>query len=259
MRFGSAARNLVENFRLGKPWSGWHRHAIERDQPSARYGLIGMAVTGAAQREGRFRPGPGGYQAVPGREGPDKPQPARSVPTIYLRLTMWCGGGADTASALGTGNIHPPCCAAPTDQAGWFVWAESEGRDAVGSGTGGLTGIHPLSGAPVPGLNHFFVALCGTFGRRSWLIHAAHRCAAAPYWRPGRRVRSSRRSASMGDPRPAGVAPRCGDLRVPITPRRSPPDPACWAADHGVGRYRTMTKPIVGETLTGAHAVPTLA
>jgi hypothetical protein len=39
-----------------------------------------------------------------------------------------------------------------TIQAGRFVWAENEGRDAArDSGTGGLTGIHPTLDHPVVG------------------------------------------------------------------------------------------------------------
>ena len=55
-----------------------------------------------------------------------------------------------------------------TIQAGRFVWADSEGRDAVrDSGTGGLTGIHPTKEGMLyisVHSNHFFAALCELVG-----------------------------------------------------------------------------------------------
>ncbi|HZK91321.1 MAG TPA: CoA transferase [Stellaceae bacterium] len=55
-----------------------------------------------------------------------------------------------------------------TIQAGRFVWADSEGRDAVrDSGAGGLTGIHPTKSGPLyvsVHSNHFFAAFCELIG-----------------------------------------------------------------------------------------------
>jgi crotonobetainyl-CoA:carnitine CoA-transferase CaiB-like acyl-CoA transferase len=55
-----------------------------------------------------------------------------------------------------------------TMQAGRFVWADSEGRDAVrDSGTGGLTGIHPTKEGMLyisVHSNHFFAAMCDLVG-----------------------------------------------------------------------------------------------
>src|SRR6185437_4419367 len=55
-----------------------------------------------------------------------------------------------------------------TIQAGRFVWADGEGRDAVrDSGTGGLTGIHPTKQGMLyisVHSNHFFQAMCELVG-----------------------------------------------------------------------------------------------
>src|SRR6185503_17985921 len=148
-----------------------------------------------------------------------------------------------------------------TIQAGRFVWADSEGRDAVrDSGTGGLTGIHPTKEG---GLyisvhsNHFFAALCELIGRpeladdprcASMRSRAAHAAELVPEVRAALAARTAREWEEI-----FGERVPCAAVR-PIEEMFDHPQVAAeelvTTLEHPVvGRYRTMTKPIAfGET-----------
>jgi crotonobetainyl-CoA:carnitine CoA-transferase CaiB-like acyl-CoA transferase len=143
-----------------------------------------------------------------------------------------------------------------TIQAGRFVWADNEGRDAVrDSGTGGLTGIHPTKhGSLYVSLhsNHFFAALCQLIGRpelandprcatmRSRAEHAAELL-------PELRAALAERTALEWEEHFGEHVP-CAAVR-PIEDMFDHPqviaENLVTALDHPVvGRYRTMTKPV---------------
>jgi formyl-CoA transferase len=148
-----------------------------------------------------------------------------------------------------------------TIQAGRFVWAESEGRDAVrDSGTGGLTGIHPTkAGALYISVhsNHFFAALCELIGRpelahdprcASMRSRAAHAAELVPEVRAALGARTALQWEEI-----FGERVPCAAVR-PIEDMFDHPqviaEDLVATLDHpGVGRYRAMTKPIAfGET-----------
>jgi formyl-CoA transferase len=143
-----------------------------------------------------------------------------------------------------------------TIQAGRFVWADSEGRDAVrDSGAGGLTGIHPTKDG---GLyisvhsNHFFAALCELIGRpelahdprcASMRSRAAHAAELVPEVRAALAERSAREWEEV-----FGERVPCAAVR-PIEdmfdhPQVLAEDLVTTLEHPEVGRYRTMTKPI---------------
>jgi formyl-CoA transferase len=144
-----------------------------------------------------------------------------------------------------------------TIQAGRFVWAENEGRAvARDSGTGGLTGIHPTKhGSLYVSLhsNHFFAALCRLVGRpelandprcatmRSRAVHAAELL-------PELRAALADRTALEWEEIFGEHVP-CAAVR-PIEDMFDHPQVLAGnlvtTLDHPVvGRYRTMTKPVM--------------
>jgi len=143
-----------------------------------------------------------------------------------------------------------------TIQAGRFVWAESEGRDAArDSGTGGLTGIHPTkSGALYISVhsNHFFAALCELIGRLelasdprcvTMRSRAAHAAELVPEVRAALAARTALEWEEM-----FGERVPCAAVR-PIEDMFDHPqvlsEDLVTTLDHPViGRYRSMTKPI---------------
>jgi crotonobetainyl-CoA:carnitine CoA-transferase CaiB-like acyl-CoA transferase len=143
-----------------------------------------------------------------------------------------------------------------TIQAGRFVWADNEGREAArDSGTGGLTGIHPTrDGALYISVhsNHFWAALCELIGRPE-LAHDP-RCASmrsrarhADELVPELRVALAERNAREWE-EIFGERVPCAAVR-PIEDMFDHPqvlaEGLVTTLDHPVvGRYRTMTKPI---------------
>jgi formyl-CoA transferase len=143
-----------------------------------------------------------------------------------------------------------------TIQAGRFVWADSEGRDAVrDSGTGGLTGIHPTKeGALYISVhsNHFFDALCELIGRpelasdprcASMRSRAQHAAELLPEVRAALAARTALEWEEL-----FGERVPCAAVR-PIEDMFDHPqvqaDDLVTTLDHPVvGRYRAMTKPV---------------
>ena len=169
--------------------------------------------------------------------GTDKPQVVLGSVLDYFTSALLAYGVAAalfTASAAATGSISSLSLlrSALTIQAGRFVWADSEGRDAArDSGAGGLTGIHPTKQGVLyisVHSNHFFAALCELVGRpelardprcatmRSRAAHAAEAACRNCAPRSPRAPRSNGRRSSAS----ACPAPRCGRSRTCSTIRR---------------------------------------
>jgi formyl-CoA transferase len=156
-----------------------------------------------------------------------------------------------------------------TIQAGRFVWADSEGRDAVrDSGTGGLTGIHPTkAGMLYTSLhsNHFFAAFCELIGKpelasdprcASMRSRAAHAAELLPELRSALAQRTALEWEEI-----FGERVPCAAVR-PIEDMFDHPQAAAenlvTTLDHPVvGPYRTMSKPIAFSDTPGSQ--PTAA
>ncbi|HVC53436.1 MAG TPA: CoA transferase [Stellaceae bacterium] len=143
-----------------------------------------------------------------------------------------------------------------TIQAGRFVWADSEGRDAVrDSGAGGLTGIHPTKSGPLyvsVHSNHFFAAFCELIGLpglaadpryASMTKRAEHAAELVPQVRAALEAKTALEwEALFGERVP------CAAVR-PIEEMFDHPQVLAEGLvthiDHPVvGGYRTMTKPV---------------
>jgi len=143
-----------------------------------------------------------------------------------------------------------------TIQAGRFVWADNEGRDAVrDSGAGGLTGIHPTKAGPLyvsVHSNHFFAAFCELIGLPELAADPRYgtmskRAAEAPTLVPQVRAALAVKTALEWE-EIFGERVPCAAVR-PIEDMFDHPqvlsENLVTAIDHPtVGRYRTMTKPI---------------
>jgi len=277
-RMVESADVLVENFRPSVPARlGIDYPRLKRINPRLVYcGLTGYGDRGPLSEKGGFDQV---LQCLSGIAvfqggGAEKPQLVLGSVLDYFTSALLAYG---VAAALfhrersGTGQYLSLSLlrSALTIQAGRFVWAESEGRDAVrDSGTGGLTGIHPTqAGALYISVhsNHFFAALCELIGRpelthdprcASMRSRAAHAAELVPEVRAALAARTALQWEEIFGERVPCAAVRpiedmfdhpqiiAEDLVVPL--------------DHPeVGRYRTMTKPIAfGET---PGPVPTAA
>jgi len=143
-----------------------------------------------------------------------------------------------------------------TIQAGRFVWADSEGRDAVrDSGTGGLTGIHPTKQGMLyisVHSNHFFRAMCELVGLGELATNPRYdsmrkRAAETPVLVPKVRAALAAKTALEWEELFGERVP-CAAVR-PIEDMFDHPqvlsENLVAEIDHPVvGRYRTMTKPI---------------
>jgi crotonobetainyl-CoA:carnitine CoA-transferase CaiB-like acyl-CoA transferase len=143
-----------------------------------------------------------------------------------------------------------------TIQAGRFVWANSEGRDAVrDSGTGGLTGIHPTKQGMLyisVHSNHFFRAMCELVGLSELADDPRYdsmrkRAAETPALVPQVRAALAAKTALEWEELFGERVP-CAAVR-PIEDMFDHPqvlsENLVAEIDHPVvGRYRTMTKPI---------------
>jgi len=256
---------LVENFRPSVPARlGIDYPRLKKLNPRLVYcGLTGYGDRGPLSEKGGFDQV---LQSMTGMAvfqggGADKPQLVLGSVLDYFTSALLAYG---VAAALfhreksGAGQYLSLSLlrSALTIQAGRFVWAESEGRDAVrDSGTGGLTGIHPTKeGALYISVhsNHFFAALCELIGRpelaqdprcASMRSRAAHAAELVPEVRAALGARPAREWEEI-----FGERVPCAAVR-PIEDMFDHPqvlaEELVTTVEHpGLGRYRTMTKPI---------------
>ena len=264
-RMVESADVLVENFRPSVPARlGIDYPRLKKLNPRLVYcGLTGFGDRGPLREKGGFDQV---LQCLTGMAvfqggGPDKPQLVLGSVLDYFTSALLAYG---VAAALfhrersGAGQYLSLSLlrSALTIQAGRFVWADGEGRDAVrDSGTGGLTGIHPTKEG---GLyisvhsNHFFAALCELIGRpelardprcASMRSRAAHAAELVPEVRGALATRTAREWEEL-----FGERVPCAAVR-PIEDMFDHPqvlaEELVTSLDHPVvGRYRTMTKPI---------------
>jgi formyl-CoA transferase len=264
-RMVESADVLVENFRPSVPARlGIDYPRLKKINPRLVYaGLTGYGDKGPLSEKGGFDQV---LQCLSGMAvfqggGPDKPQLVLGSVLDYFTSALLAYG---VAAALfhreksGTGQYLSLSLlrSALTIQAGRFVWAESEGREvARDSGTGGLTGIHPTKdGALYISVhsNHFWAALCDLIGRPE--LAADPRCASmrsraehAAELVPEVRAAFAERSALEWE-EIFGERVPCAAVR-PIEEMFDHPqvlaEELVTTLEHpGVGRYRTMTKPI---------------
>jgi crotonobetainyl-CoA:carnitine CoA-transferase CaiB-like acyl-CoA transferase len=264
-RMVAAADVLVENFRPSVPARlGVDYPRLRQINPRLIYcGLTGYGETGPLSEKGGFDQV---LQCLSGIAvfqggGEDKPQLVLGSVLDYFTSALLAYG---VAAALfqrergGKGQYLSLSLlrSALTIQAGRFVWAEGEGREAArDSGTGGLTGIHPTKqGALYISVhsNHFFAALCELIGRPE--LARDPRCASmrsralnadtlVPEVRAALGARSAREWEEI-----FGERVPCAAVR-PIEDMFDHPqviaEELVTTLDHpAVGRYRAMTKPI---------------
>jgi formyl-CoA transferase len=265
LRMVECADVLVQNFRPSVPARlGIDYPRLKKVNPRLVYcGLTGYGERGPLREKGGFDQV---LQSLTGMAvfqggGPDKPQLVLGSVLDYFTSALLAYG---VAAALfhrektGVGQYLSLSLlrSALTIQAGRFVWADSEGREAVrDSGTGGLTGIHPTKKG---GLyisvhsNHFFAALCELIGRpeladdprcATMRSRAEHAAELVPEVRAALSARSAKEWEDI-----FGERVPCAAVR-PIEDMFDYPqvlaEDLVTTLDHPVvGRYRTMTKPI---------------
>jgi crotonobetainyl-CoA:carnitine CoA-transferase CaiB-like acyl-CoA transferase len=264
-RMVESADVLVENFRPSVP----ARLGIDYPRLKAinsrliYVGLTGYGDEGPLSDKGGFDQV---LQCLSGMAvfqggGPDKPQLVYGSVLDYFTSALLAYG---VAAALfqreknGRGQYLSLSLlrSALTIQAGRFVWADSEGREAArDSGTGGLTGIHPTKeGALYISVhsNQCFAALCELVGRPdlasdprcvSMRSRAEHAAELVPEIRAALAARTALEWEEI-----FGERVPCAAVR-PIEDMFDHPqvlaDDLVTALDHPVvGRYRTMTKPV---------------
>jgi crotonobetainyl-CoA:carnitine CoA-transferase CaiB-like acyl-CoA transferase len=256
---------LVENFRPSVPARlGIDYPRLKKINPRLVYaGLTGYGDKGPLSDKGGFDQV---LQCLSGMAvfqggGADKPQLVLGSILDYFTSALLAYG---VAAALfhrersGQGQYLSLSLlrSALTIQAGRFVWADNEGREAArDSGTGGLTGIHPTrDGALYISVhsNHFWAALCELIGRpelahdprcASMRSRARHAAELVPELRAALAERNAREWEEI-----FGERVPCAAVR-PIEDMFDHPqvlaEELVTALDHPVvGRYRTMTKPI---------------
>jgi crotonobetainyl-CoA:carnitine CoA-transferase CaiB-like acyl-CoA transferase len=270
LRMVERADVLVQNFRPSVPARlGIDYPRLKKINPRLVYcGLTGYGERGPLREKGGFDQV---LQSLTGMAvfqggGLDKPQLVLGSVLDYFTSALLAYG---VAAALfhreksGTGQYLSLSLlrSALTIQAGRFVWADSEGRDAVrDSGTGGLTGIHPTKDGTLyisVHSNHFFAALCELIGRPelaqdprcvSMRSRAQHAADLVPEVRAALADRTAREWEEI-----FGERVPCAAVR-PIEDMFDHPqvlaEDLVATLDHPVvGRYRTMTKPIAfGDT-----------
>jgi crotonobetainyl-CoA:carnitine CoA-transferase CaiB-like acyl-CoA transferase len=265
LRMVESADVLVQNFRPSVPARlGIDYPRLKKINPRLVYcGLTGYGERGPLREKGGFDQV---LQSLTGMAvfqggGPDKPQLVLGSVLDYFTSALLAYG---VAAALfhrersGAGQYLSLSLlrSALTIQAGRFVWADSEGRDAVrDSGTGGLTGIHPTKDGTLyisVHSNHFFAALCELIGRPelahdprcvSMRSRAAHAAELVPEVRAALAARTAREWEEI-----FGERVPCAAVR-PIEDMFDHPqvvaEELVTTLEHPVvGRYRTMSKPI---------------
>ena len=265
LRMAETADVLVQNFRPSVPARlGIDYPKLKKINPRLVYcGLTGYGDRGPLREKGGFDQV---LQSLTGMAvfqggGPDKPQLVLGSVLDYFTSALLAYG---VAAALfqreksGTGQYLSLSLlrSALTIQAGRFVWADSEGRDAVrDSGTGGLTGIHPTKEG---GLyisvhsNHFFAALCELIGRpeladdprcASMRSRAEHAAELVPEIRAALSSRTALEWEEMfGERVPCAAVRQIEDM---FDHPQVLAEDLVTTLDHPVvGRYRTITKPV---------------
>jgi formyl-CoA transferase len=274
-RLVESADVLVENFRPSVPARlGIDYPRLRKINPRLVYaGVTGYGDTGPLSEKGGFDQV---LQCLTGMTvfqggGIDKPQLVLGSVVDYFTSALVAYG---VAAALfhrertGKGQYLALSLlrSALTIQAGRFVWADSEGRDAVrDSGTGGLTGIHPTKQGMLyisVHSNHFFQAMCelvglGDLARDPRYDSMRKRAAETPVLVPQVRAALAARTALEWEELFGERVP-CAAVR-PIEDMFDHPQVVAQdlvaEIDHPVvGRYRTMTKPIAFADTPGPTA-----
>jgi crotonobetainyl-CoA:carnitine CoA-transferase CaiB-like acyl-CoA transferase len=264
-RLVETADVLVENFRPSVPARlGIDYPRLKKINPRLVYaGVTGYGDTGPLADKGGFDQVLQCLTGMPVFQGGgiDTPQLVLGSVVDYFTSALVAYG---VAAALfhrertGQGQYLALSLlrSALTIQAGRFVWADSEGRDAVrDSGTGSLTGIHPTK----QGMfyisvhsNHFFQAMCelvglGSLARDPRYDSMRKRAAETPVLVPQVRAALAAKSALeweelFGERVPCAAVRRIEDMFD--HPQVLAQDLVAEIDHPVVGRYRTMTKPI---------------
>jgi crotonobetainyl-CoA:carnitine CoA-transferase CaiB-like acyl-CoA transferase len=256
---------LIENFRPSVPVRlGIDYPRLKKINPRLVYaGVTGYGDSGPLSDKGGFDQV---LQCLTGMTvfqggGIDKPQLVLGSVVDYFTSALLAYGVAAALfhrerSGKGQYLALSLLRSALTIQAGRFVWADNEGRDAVrDSGTGGLTGIHPTKQGMLyisVHSNHFFRAMCELVGL-SELADDPHydsmrkRAAETPVLVPKVRAALAAKTALQWEELFGERVP-CAAVR-PIEDMFDHPqvlsENLVAEIDHPVvGRYRTMTKPI---------------
>ena len=256
---------LVENFRPSVPARlGIDYPRLKKINPRLVYaGLTGYGDSGPLADKGGFDQVLQCLSGIAVFQGKSKDEPQLvlgSVLDYFTSALLAYGVAAALFNRERTGQGQYMSLSllrsALTIQAGRFVWADSEGRDAVrDSGAGGLTGIHPTKQGPLyvsVHSNHFFAAFCeliglgelasdpryGTMSKR-----AEHAAALVPQVRAALAAKTALEWEEL-----FGERVPCAAVR-PIEDMFDHPqvlsENLVTSIDHPtIGRYRTMTKPI---------------
>jgi crotonobetainyl-CoA:carnitine CoA-transferase CaiB-like acyl-CoA transferase len=264
-RLVETADVLVENFRPSVPARlGIDYPRLKKINPRLVYaGVTGYGDTGPLSDKGGFDQV---LQCLTGMTvfqggGIDRPQLVLGSVVDYFTSALVAYG---IAAALfhrertGRGQYLALSLlrSALTIQAGRFVWADSEGRDAVrDSGTGGLTGIHPTKQGVLyisVHSNNFFQAMCELVGLNDLARDPRYdsmrkRAAETPVLVPQIRAALAAKTALeweelFGERVPCAAVRRIEDMFD--HPQVLAQDLVAEIDHPVVGRYRTMTKPI---------------
>lgn len=264
-RLVETADVLVENFRPSVPSRlGIDYPRLKKINPRLVYaGVTGYGDTGPLSDKGGFDQV---LQCLTGMTvfqggGVDKPQLVLGSVVDYFTSALVAYG---VAAALfhrertGKGQYLALSLlrSALTIQAGRFVWADSEGRDAVrDSGTGGLTGIHPTKQGMLyisVHSNHFFQAMCELVGLGdlardprydSMRKRAAETAVLVPQVRAALAAKTALEWEELfGERVPCAAVRQIEDMFD--HPQVLAQDLVAEIDHPVIGRYRTMTKPI---------------
>jgi len=264
-RLVETADVLVENFRPSVPARlGIDYPRLRKINPRLVYaGVTGYGDTGPLSDKGGFDQVLQCLTGMPVFQGGgiDKPQLLLgSVVDYFTSALVAYGVAAALFHRERTGNGQYLALSllrsALTIQAGRFVWADSEGRDAVrDSGTGGLTGIHPTKQGMLyisVHSNHFFQAMCELVGLNDLARDPRYdsmrkRAAETPALVPQVRAALAARTALeweelFGERVPCAAVRQIEDMFD--HPQVLAQDLVAEVDHPVVGRYRTMTKPI---------------
>jgi crotonobetainyl-CoA:carnitine CoA-transferase CaiB-like acyl-CoA transferase len=256
---------LVENFRPSVPARlGIDYPRLKKINPRLVYaGLTGYGDSGPLADKGGFDQVLQCLSGIAVFQGKSKDEPQLvlgSVLDYFTSALLAYGVAAALFNRERTGQGQYMSLSllrsALTIQAGRFVWADNEGRDAVrDSGAGGLTGIHPTKEGPLyvsVHSNHFFAAFCELIGLPELAADPRYgtmskRAAEAPTLVPQVRAALAVKTALEWE-EIFGERVPCAAVR-PIEDMFDHPqvlsENLVTAIDHPtIGRYRTMTKPI---------------
>jgi crotonobetainyl-CoA:carnitine CoA-transferase CaiB-like acyl-CoA transferase len=256
---------LVENFRPSVPARlGIDYPRLKKINPRLVYaGLTGYGDSGPLSDKGGFDQVLQCLSGIAVFQGKSKDEPQLvlgSVLDYFTSALLAYGVAAALYHREKTGKGQYLALSllrsALTIQAGRFVWADSEGRDAVrDSGAGGLTGIHSTKQGPLyisVHSNHFFAAFCELIGLpevaadpryATMTKRAEHAATLVPRVRAALAARTALEWEEL-----FGERVPCAAVR-PIEDMFDHPqvlsENLVASIEHpAVGRYRTMTKPI---------------